>query len=585
MATWDDFGIEVPYGGHGQVRTICPKCTPTRKPGNQRRKDLSVNLGEQVFLCQHCGWSGTLKTGQETAPDWRRPPTPPAPFRKQTYSDPRPLPSVTIPTLWDKTVAWFETRGIPERTLLELGITASNEYCPVCEAEVGNVLFPFYVNGQHVNTKHRCGKKHFRMEKGAQRVLYNLDACADADEITIVEGEMDVLALHAAGITNVVSVPDGAPAINAGSYSSKFTFLEAAEDLFGRIKRVVIATDADAPGQKLMEELARRIGPEKCARVIWEDGIKDANECLIQAGPDYLRAMIETATPYPVEGIFTGNDLLPDLLDLYRNGEEQGAGFGQVQLDEHYRVRLGHMTVWTGIASHGKSTVLDQFMLWLSDKHDWRFALFSPEQQPLVLHQRDLIRQRVGKSFRKQDARAMTEAEVVEANAWVSDRFSFILPPENPSIDEILRLAKVEVFRRGIQGMVIDPWNELAHSRPHNMLETDYVSYALTQIRQFARNHNIHVWVCAHPTKMQPKDDGTERVPGLWDISGSANFRNKADVGVTIWRDLQNRSANTVEMHITKMRFDDSGKLGKVVFGYDLASKRLYEATHKEGAA
>lgn len=47
--------------------------------------------------------------------------------------------------------------------------------------------------------------------KGAEKILYGLDDVAGQEEIIIVEGEMDKLAMLEAGITNVVSVPDGAP--------------------------------------------------------------------------------------------------------------------------------------------------------------------------------------------------------------------------------------------------------------------------------------------------------------------------------------------------------------------------------------
>lgn len=41
---WEAVGIDLPYGAAGNVRLTCPKCTPNRKPGNQRRRDLSVNV-------------------------------------------------------------------------------------------------------------------------------------------------------------------------------------------------------------------------------------------------------------------------------------------------------------------------------------------------------------------------------------------------------------------------------------------------------------------------------------------------------------------------------------------------------------
>lgn len=570
--TWSDLGIDVPFGSQGQARTTCPQCTPSRKSGHQRRKDLAVNLADEVFHCHHCQWSGTLKGGADAEPDWRQPITPP---RKVSYDDPRPLPSVTIPTLWERTVAWFATRGIPESALLDKGVTASNEYCPVCESEVGNVLFPYYVDGTHINTKHRCGKKHFRMEKGAQRVLYNLDSCVGAESIVIVEGEIDALSVHVAGIPNVVSVPDGAPAPNANSYSSKFTFLEAAESILESVRRIVIATDADAPGQKLMDELARRFGPERCSRVVWPTGIKDANECLMEVGPEYLRSCIESAEPFPVEGIITAHDVARELDDLYDNGIDPGLLIGYTTLDRHYRVKPGYMSIVTGIPSHGKSGVIDQFIVKLAERHGWTFTIFSPEQQPAHKHIQHLIEIHAGKPMLTGYTDRMTKPELHQHRQWVGDCFS-VLTPEDPSIDNILELARIEVFRRGVKGLVIDPWNELEHMRPRHMSETEYISQALSQLRRFAIAHQVHIWIVAHPTKLRKNDDGSEPIPTLYDIAGSANFRNKADIGITVWRDITVKDSR-VNVHITKVRYADQGETGAVQFAYHPASKRLTE--------
>jgi hypothetical protein len=51
-----------------------------------------------------------------------------------------------------------------------------------------------------------------------------------------------------------------------------------------------------------------------------------------------------------------------------------------------------------------------------------------------------------------------------------------------PSIDFILDKAKDAVYRHGIRGLVIDPYNEVDHQRPNNQTETEYVSRLLTQV-------------------------------------------------------------------------------------------------------
>jgi len=46
-------------------------------------------------------------------------------------------------------------------------------------------------------------------------------------------------------------------------------------------------------------------------------------------------------------------------------------------------------------------------------------------------------------------------------------------------------------------------------------------------------------------------------------------------MGLTVWRDIA-KNDNTVEVHITKCRYTSDGKLGRVHFGYDRPSKRLF---------
>jgi twinkle protein len=578
VKTFHDFGINLPHGASGEVDTVCPSCTPARKPENRHKKDLSVNVEKGTWFCNHCGYADGLRKGGSY-----KVPT------KTSYEKPKPLPPKTSDTLWDNTVAYYATRGISEQTLNKAGVTVAMEWCPECEAlgrgkSVGHTLFPFIVDGEHLNTKHRCALKHFKLEKGAQRVLFNSDSIT-GDEMIIVEGEIDALSLIEAGFDNVVSVPDGAPSPESKNYASKFSFFEPAEELFTRIRRVVIAVDADAPGQKLAEELVRRIGEEKCSRVLWDDGVKDANDCLTNLGTEFLRISIESAQNYPVPGIWTGLDLYNELSNLYDFGSDPGVYFGVPALDELYRVVLGNMTIVTGIPSHGKSTVVDQLLMWLAQKEGWGFGIFSPEQQPLVRHQEVLIQQYLGKPFSAGPTTRMTKAEMREGNDWVSRHFSFILP-EEPSLENILALAEKEIFRKGIRGIVIDPFNELEVSRPANKSMTEYIGELLMQIRNFARKHKIHAWVVAHPYKMKKNlEDGAEPVPGLWDISDSAHFRNKADVGLTVWRDLRYPNVNEVQLHVTKMRFDTVGTLGKCNMLYDKTTKRLIEMPRPEDYA
>ena len=73
------------------------------------------------------------------------------------------------------------------------------------------IQFNYYCRWHYLtNVKYRDGRKNFKLYKGAEKVFYNIDNTVGHDTCIIVEGEMDVLALHEAGITNAISVPNGA---------------------------------------------------------------------------------------------------------------------------------------------------------------------------------------------------------------------------------------------------------------------------------------------------------------------------------------------------------------------------------------
>jgi twinkle protein len=146
-----------------------------------------------------------------------------------------------------------------------------------------------------------------------------------------------------------------------------------------------------------------------------------------------------------------------------------------------------------------------------------------------------------------------------EAKAWLNEHFHFIMP-EEPSLDSVLAKAKVLVRRHGMKGLIIDPYNELDHTkRKDGVNETEYVSSFLTQMRKFARENSIHIWLVAHPAKLMKDNKGIYPVPDGYTVSGSAHFYNKADNIIAVHRDLTVVNAAT-EVHVQKVRSRWLGK-------------------------
>ncbi len=537
-----------------QSYTTCPECSHTRKKSND--KCLSTNTETGAFNCHHCGYRGR-KGDNGINMDIEHQPKKPV----------LKLPPVNLP---ENVIKYFETRGIPEGILERNKIGFKN----------GEILFPYFRDGQIVNIKDRTLDKKFRQEAGAEKVFYGLDDIKGSEEIIIVEGEIDKLAFEVAGYNNVISVPDGAPSLEAKSYQSKFSYIGNCEKELRNLKKIILAVDNDEPGKKLEEELSRRLYPERCWRVTWPDGCKDANEVLIKHSEFELIKVLDEAKPVPIAGLFNVNDFSEELLTLYENGLPGGELTGWFNLDKHYTVRQGEVTIVTGIPSHGKSEFVDALMINLSNDYDWRFAAFSPENYPIQTHIAKLIQKYVSKPFSKRLNNHMSKAELIEASEWLGNHFVFVSPPDNElTIDHIIGKAKAAVMRFGIRGLLIDPWNEIDHSRPSGKSETEYISECLTKIRRFARTYKVHVWLIAHPTKLQRGKDGKYPVPSPYDISGSAHFRNKADNCITVWRDLLDED-RAVEIHVQKIRFREVGKVGMPKLKYDIATGRYSDVEY-----
>jgi len=186
-----------------------------------------------------------------------------------------------------------------------------------------------------------------------------------------------------------------------------------------------------------------------------------------------------------------------------------------------------------------------------------------------------LMEKFVGKPFHRYDNEpTMNEATKNFTRQTLNDDFYFMKIDEiDLTIDGILDKAKELVVRKGIDALVIDPYNYIEHNMPKGYSETQYVSELLTKIKRFKDTYNVHVFLVAHPRKIG-KFGKVHEVPTLYDIAGSAHFYNKCDNGITVYR---NDETNSVDVHVQKVRFRFVGKKGVASFHYDVKTGRYAE--------
>ena len=571
MKDYRDFGIQIPYGRTGgKVKTYCPQCHNQRR--DKRDKSLSVDLDKGLWHCHYCGWSGTLtESTYDPSPEGKRKWMEQQPWYRQTqirqqkreYKKPQPRPAAPMSA---KALAWFKGRGISEETLLAMKVTEGLEWMPQKNGQANTVQFNYYHNGELVNTKFRTGDKCFKLVSGAELLPYNIDAIKGQKECIITEGEMDALSFYECGRHDVISVPNGA--------NANLDYLDNYIDEYFEDKETIyIASDTDTKGVLLRDELLRRFGVERCRVLEYGEGCKDANEHLMKFGRESLLQFIASAPEIKVEGVFTVSDFEQSLDALFENGWQKGVTIGHDNFDRLCSFETKRLCIVTGIPGSGKSEFIDEIAERLNMRYGWRFAYFSPENAPLAYHASKLIEKFTGKRFNRQ---SLTFGEYKQVKEHIEQDFYFIAPTDNYRVDNILEKAKYLVRRRGIKALVIDPYNRL-ESEQGTRNETQYISELLDKLTNFAQRNDILIILMAHPTKQPRNKDGVIEAPTLYDISGSANFFNKADFGIVVHR---NRTENTVEVHVQKVKFRHLGECGTALFKYNLNNGRYTPYTN-----
>lgn len=571
MKDYSDYGITIPAGKRkGKIKVFCPNCRNQRH--DKRDKSLSVDLDKGVWNCHYCGWAGHLEHTEEEKKQWMQQQTWYNPAQQQIRREKpvykKPKPRQTAP-MSAKALAWFKGRGISEATLLAMKVTEGMEYMPQNEAQSNTVQFNYYKDGELVNTKFRTGDKKFKMVSGAELLPYNIDGIKGTKECIITEGEMDALSFYECGRHDVVSVPNGA---NANlSYLDDYI-----EDYFEDKETIFIASDTDTKGVGLRDELLRRFGAERCRVLEYGEGCKDANEHLMKFGRDSLLQCLANAPEIKLEGVFTVTDFETSLDAIFENGLQKGVTIGHENFDRLISFETKRLCIVTGIPGSGKSEFIDEITERLNMRYGWRWAYFSPENAPLAYHASKLIEKFTGKHFSQ---KWLTQPEYRQVKQHLETNFFFISPAGDYKVDSILERAKFLVRRKGIKGLVIDPYNRL-ENEAGNRSETQYISVLLDKLTNFAQQNDILVVLMAHPTKMCKNKDGQIEAPTLYDISGSANFYNKADFGLVVHRDRLN---NTVEVRVQKVKFRHLGEVGTAYFKYNLNNGR-YTPYYQGGA-
>jgi twinkle protein len=542
---------------------------------SEKSPSFTVSKEKQIFKCFGCGKSGDAiaflieheKHSYLDAIKWLA-----AKYNIELEEHQKRefvKPVARLEKLGPKALSYFENdRKISNNTLLRFKITEATEWMPGINKEASVICFNYFRDEELVNIKFRGPQKSFKLAKEAELIFYNLDAIKVSDEAVIVEGEVDCLTLHECGIFNAVSVPNGATKSN-----QRLEYLDNCFQYFTDKTKVILFTDNDTPGNNLRNELARRIGFEKCYQVKFPEGCKDANDVLVRLGKDEVVSMVTSAIQWPIEGIISMDELYPDVVDYYENGYPQGFRAHIPDFDDLLTFYPGQLTTITGIPGSGKSEYVDYLMASLTRYHRWSWAICSFECPPAI-HVTKLAEKFSGKSFsfRKNPDHRMNKLQFDYSIAMIDKHFHFInLSMVDITMDGLIKKAEELVLRKGINGLLFDPWNCIEHKSGEES-ETKYTLTCLNKLINFLDKYKVHGFLVAHPTKLgKDKRTGKYEIPTMYSISGSAHFFNRTHNGLSIYRDFQ---TNVVDVYVQKVKWSWLGSLGYASFHFDTMTRR-----------
>jgi twinkle protein len=558
--------------GTGSFRRTCFACAETRKNKHARTLSVTIDAVHAVWMCWHCEAKGMVWLDPASF-EWKdEPPKPKAkPFLKGVVKE-------LGTTLDSVSKTFLKGRGISEETAKAFDVVYALAYFPDLNRQAHGIAVPYIVNSRVQGRKVRCTEEKANVCDAALSSLCGLQLVdTDASEDFIIcEGEFDMLAMYEAGILNATSVPNGASSFTRDESDkdpkTTMAFLWSAKEKIDKSKRILLASDADEPGSKLADELARRIGKHRCWRVTFPEDCKDANDVLLKHGGAKLKTCVEHAEPWPIEGLYEAGMFNDTVAKLYEDGLGERILTGMRPIDELYSCGPGLLTVLTGIPGHGKTSLVNQFMLNLARRHGQSFAICSFEN-PIHVHIAKLAEMMTQKHFFETDRAGvrMSRGELEDCLPFINEHFKFLSQDDGrkASLDSIIERIKTAVFRWGISGAVIDPYNYIARANKDDT-ETQWIDDMLTTLRLMAQYHGIHLWLVAHPTKLQPDKDGHYPPPRGYSISGSAAWYAKADFGLTVYR-VPDRPGE-VKFINWKTRYDWMGKEGECSLLFDTAT-------------
>ncbi|MBO6103320.1 MAG: AAA family ATPase, partial [Opitutales bacterium] len=363
---------------------------------------------------------------------------------------------------------------------------------------------------------------------------------------------------------NAVSVPMGAHADSADGTANKANdWINNDFDFLNRFEKIRLCMDNDEVGKSAARSLFARLGVARTDLVeIPPSSGKDPNECFALEGADGLRDYILAAHGIVPEKLVSAKKYeLPLRARLMREfSSEEGLEF-PYSFGEHFKVRMGEVSIVTGYPGHGKTTALNDILIYYATRDNLLSCIASLEVSADRTLE-TLWRQACGRKRLVDQFGNEVEGLWSLSLDFLDRHFYFFDNVGMSRLTEVLTVFEYAARRYGVKLFCLDSLMCL------DVGEDDYDKQkaVMSALVDFAAKFQCHVFVVCHPRKLGEKKVDSKYVPGPDDIAGSRNLKGLVHNIIVFHRNL-NKPTAVYEAQLAQ----DAGRIDDAKAMYDEA--------------
>ncbi|MDA8215112.1 MAG: toprim domain-containing protein [Nitrospiraceae bacterium] len=403
------------------------------------------------------------------------------------------------------------------------------------------LVIPYLMDGKTANVKYRTippAGKEFRRWKEGESILFNQDCLEEKfNEIFMVEGELDAIALFSQGYRNVV-----ATTIGAGGFKPEWV------DMLADIPRINIIYDSDEAGQRGAKEIARRLGLDRCFNVLLP--VKDVNDFFMSGGDKVeFETLISKAEPFEVDNIINFHRAVTNLKIQHSKVDNPDA------LKPHWpsvakltgAFEPGDLVTLSAIPKTGKST----FALNIVHR-------FIQKDIPCLFYCLEMRPERLAKKIIQMEMfcseSELTPQKIDAAYLRLSDKpLYFGYNYKKCTLDIVTDTIRQGIKRYGFKFIVFDNLHYLSRSITNQVQEVSLISKTF---KLLAEEMQVPIMLIAQPRKV-----AENQIIGIMDLKDSSAIGADSDQVIILYRKKMKTNDGTAEAAyepLTLVRVDAS---------------------------